>query len=174
MSAKKLPKEAVAAAVVVGGIGLAAAGWLLFSGGIKELPPRTQAAGPEGSKSSTAQVQTRVGHLPPELAKKQLAGASDLPAKEVRAVAASKKQPPGQRLLALKRLERSKDPQVVPLAVQIVEQVGKSKEERLLAVNALGVLSRSPKGRKELARFARSASDSEVRRVAQTLLARNP
>lgn len=171
-TARKLPKEAVAAAVVVGGLGLMAAGWLLLSGNHKELSQVAHVPGPERSKSSTAPVQTRVGHLPPGLADKQLALGAGVSPAEVRRVAGGKSQPASQRLLALKRLERQGDPQFVRLALQIVGEAGKAKEQRLLAVNALGVLSRSAEGRKALARLARSAPDLEIRRAAQTLLAR--
>jgi hypothetical protein len=60
----------------------------------------------------------------------------------------------------------------VDVADEHVHAAGASSDARQLAVNALGMLARTPEGRRALARYADSGPTEEVRRVASVLLAR--
>lgn len=60
----------------------------------------------------------------------------------------------------------------VAKAESVVLAASNTEEDRFLAVNAMGALSRSATGRPALERLSESAPSEELRRVARVLLAR--
>lgn len=76
------------------------------------------------------------------------------------------------RYLELRELERRAPADAIVAAEALAARPPACAEDRLLSVNALGVLARLEGGRGVLERFAREGPSEELRRTARALLAR--
>lgn len=110
--------------------------------------------------------------LPRGLAVIQLERQADaLPVDELTTVAASPSRSPGERYLALRRLEREAPGVAVAEAERLV-MAAQGREDGFLALNALATLARLPEGRESLARCAAQAPTRELRDAAVRLASR--
>jgi hypothetical protein len=89
---------------------------------------------------------------------------------ELRERAADRRLDVGARYLAVRGLERRGEVSADD-ALDLVLHAGASRQDRLLAVNALAVLARDPGGGPALERCASQAPTEELRRAARTFLA---
>lgn len=168
---RRLPRKAIPATLASVSLPLLATIWLLAPDQPETLPTKPVQASTWAQRPQGTEVEPDPGPLPPALESKRLVQAQ-VTAREARKVAREPRRPAAERYLALRRLEAKGDPKAVEVAQGLVLEAAKTREGRLLAVNALGVLARSPEGRKALARLVRSAPTKELRGVAESLLSR--
>ncbi|MCO5169115.1 MAG: hypothetical protein M9894_22455 [Planctomycetes bacterium] len=112
--------------------------------------------------------------LPDDLLLVRLAAEPTVGSAEARHVVQGAEHSPAARYAALRRLEGLTGPAAVEEAEALVLGAAPDADGRFLAVNALGVLARSPEGRAALARCAERAPDASLRQAARTLLRRAP
>jgi len=177
---RKVSRKELAASLLAVSIASLALGWLLVAPPEETgIPARLADSSADASEPSRVTPATvwegpvqESLELPAALAAERLANDPDVPSSEAWKVLRSPQAPAGSRYLALRRLERASARSQVDVADEHVHAAGASSDARQLAVNALGMLARTPEGRRALARYADSGPTEEVRRVASVLLAR--